>query len=153
MTPRERDAGRGGSRATARLRSGFTPREETTLDIQHVREFTAAMQRKDLKAMLGHMSERIVLETPLLEAPVKGKSAIREVVSALLKIVDRFDFQELMQGPEHVSSFFQVTIGPWTLDGMDYWTLDGTGRIEHMKVLWRPLPAIAAVQRRLDGSE
>jgi hypothetical protein len=33
---------------------------------------------------------------------------------------------------------------------MDYWQLDASGLIEHMRVLWRPLPAIVAAQRRLD---
>jgi hypothetical protein len=42
------------------------------------------------------------------------------VVGALLRIVDGFDFQELLEGPVHVSSFFIVRIGPETLDGMDY---------------------------------
>jgi hypothetical protein len=120
------------------------------MDLTHVRAFTEAMQRKDLEAMLSHMTEDIVLETPLLEEPVRGKPALRTVVGALLAIVDSFDFQELMQGPSHVASFFVVRIGPERLDGMDYWLLDEAGKIARMKVLWRPFPAIAAVQRRLD---
>jgi hypothetical protein len=78
------------------------------------------------------------------------KPAIRTVVGALLAIVDSFDFQEVLQGPSHVASFFVVRIGAERLDGMDYWLLDETGKIARMKVLWRPLPAVAAVQRRLD---
>ena len=121
------------------------------MDLTHVRAFTDAMQRKDLEVMLSHMTEDIVLETPLLAEPVRGKAALRTVVGALLDIVDSFDFQELMQGPSHVASFFVVRIGAERLDGMDYWLLDEAGRIARMKVLWRPFPAIAAVQRRLDG--
>ena len=121
------------------------------MDLTHVRAFTDAMQRKDLEVMLSHMTEDIVLETPLLAEPVRGKPALRAVVGALLAIVDSFDFQELMQGPSHVASFFVVRIGAERLDGMDYWLLDAEGRIARMKVLWRPLPAIAAVQRRLDA--
>ena len=45
-----------------------------------------------------------------------------------------------------------VRIGPETLDGMDYWRLDEAGLITRMKVLWRPLPAIAAIQHRLDAA-
>jgi limonene-1,2-epoxide hydrolase len=121
------------------------------MELTHVRAFTDAMQHKDLEAMLSHMTEDIVLETPLVAEPVRGKAAIRTVVGALLAIVDSFDFQELMQGPSHVASFFVVRIGAERLDGMDYWLLDAAGKIARMKVLWRPLPAIAAVQRRLDA--
>src|SRR5262249_23030294 len=96
-----------------------------TLDneLHHVRPVTDAMERKDLEAMLSHMTEDIVLETPLLAEPVRGKGALRTVVGALLAIVDSFDFQELMQGPSHVASFFVVRIGAERLDGMDYWLL------------------------------
>jgi hypothetical protein len=102
--------------------------------------------------MLMHMSEDIVLNTPLASEPFKGKAAIRPVVSALLGVVDSFDFREVMQGPQHVSSFFRITAGPHLLDGMDYWQLDGAGLIQEMTVLWRPLSAALAVQRVLAGA-
>jgi len=119
------------------------------MNLTHVRAFTEAMTRKDLESMLLHMSEDVVLRTPLLAEPIQGKAAIRPVVSALLGVVDRFDFREMMQGPEHVSSFFKVTVGPNELDGMDYWRLNDSGLIEEMTVLWRPLPAAVAVQQML----
>jgi ketosteroid isomerase-like protein len=115
------------------------------MNLDHIHAFTAAMARKDLDAMLSHMAETIVLRTPLLPEPVNGKAAIREVVSGLLRVVESFDFREIMQGPEHVSSFFTVRAGGQELDGMDYWRLDESGLIREMTVLWRPLPAIAAV--------
>jgi hypothetical protein len=34
---------------------------------------------------------------------------------------------------------------------MDYWRLDEQGLIEEMTVLWRPLPAIVAVQNQLNA--
>ena len=94
--------------------------------------------------MLTHMSEDVTLHTPLAAEPVRGKAAIRTVVGPLLAAVERFDFQEIMQGPRHVASFFKVWIGSTELDGMDYWRLDEAGLITEMRVLWRPLPAILA---------
>jgi hypothetical protein len=54
-----------------------------------------------------------------------------------------------MHGPEHVSSFFKVTVGTTQLEGMDYWLLDSAGLIKEMTVLWRPLAAAMAVRDRL----
>jgi len=121
------------------------------MNLEHVTPFTAAMQRKDLETMLSHMADDVVLNTPLMAEPVTGKAAIREVVGPLLKLVDAFDFREIMQGPEHVSSFFDITVGTNELDGMDYWLLDGAGLIREMTVLWRPLPAAIAVRDQLAG--
>lgn len=121
------------------------------MNVSHINAFTAAMGRKDLEAMLTHMVDDVTLNTPLFAEPVKGKAAIREVVGPLLKVVDTFDFQEIMQGPEHVSSFFKVVVGPHALDGMDYWRVDDAGMIREMTVLWRPLPAAVAVRDILTG--
>lgn len=119
------------------------------MDLTHINAFTAAMQRKDVDAMLTHMADDIILKTPLAAEPFHGKAAIRPVVEALLAVVDRFEFREILQGPRHVSAFFGITIGSIALDGVDYWRLTEAGLIEEMTVLWRPLPAVAAVQEKL----
>ena len=77
------------------------------MSLEHVTAFTGAMQRKDLEAMLSHMASDVVLNTPLMAEPVRGKDAIREVAGPLLALVDTFDFREIMQGPEHVFFVFQ----------------------------------------------
>jgi hypothetical protein len=119
------------------------------MDLTHIEAFTAAMQRKDLDAMLPHMVDDIVLKTPLAAEPFTGKAAIRPVVTALLAVVDKFEFREIMQGPLHVSAFFGITVGAHRLDGVDYWRLDEAGLIKEMTVLWRPLRAVIAVQNLL----
>jgi ketosteroid isomerase-like protein len=121
------------------------------MDLTHIHAFTAAMQRKDLEAMLSHMADDIILKTPLVAEPFKGKAAIRPVVEALLGVVDTFEFHEIMQGPVHVSAFFGIKVGSHQLDGVDFWRLDQAGLIQEMTVLWRPLPAVVAVQNKLDG--
>ena len=119
------------------------------MDLTHINAFTDAMKDKNLDAMLSHMAEDVVLRTPLVAEPIRGKAAIRPVVTALLGVVDKFDFLETLRGPRHVSEFFRVTVGPYELDGVDYWLLNEAGLIQEMTVLWRPLPAIAAVQDKL----
>ncbi len=120
------------------------------MNLTHIHAFTEAMKSKNLDAMLTHMTEDVILRTPLGAEPVHGKAAIRLVVGALLALVDDFDFLETMQGPQHVSEFFRVTVGSYELDGVDYWLLNEAGLIQEMTVLWRPLPAVAAVQNKLD---
>jgi hypothetical protein len=52
-------------------------KKEHPMNLEHVTVFTAAMQRKDLEAMLSHMAGDVVLNTPLMAEPVRGKDAIR----------------------------------------------------------------------------
>ena len=123
------------------------------MDLTHIHAFTEAMRRKELEAMLAHMADDIILKTPLAAEPFEGKAAIRPVVIALLAVVDRFEFREIMQGPQHVSAFFGITVGPDELDGVDFWRLNEAGLIQEMTVLWRPLPAIMAVLDKLNGAD
>ena len=119
------------------------------MDLTHLHAFLDAMRRKDLEAMLTHMADDVILKTPLVAEPFQGKAAIRPVVEALLGVVDKFDFIEMMHGARHVSEFFRVTVGSDELEGVDYWRINDVGLIQEMTVLWRPLPAVLAVQNKL----
>ena len=119
------------------------------MDLTHLHAFLDAMQRKDLETMLTHMADDIRLKTPLHVEPFKGKAAVRSVVGPLLDVVDAFEFREIMQGPQHASVFFGVTVGAVELDGMDYVRLDAAGLLQELTVLWRPLPSVMAVQGKL----
>lgn len=115
----------------------------------HLHAFLDAMRAKDLDAMLSHMSDDMVLRTPLHAEPFRGKAAIRPVVEALLRVVDRFTFREILHGPDHVAVFFSLAVGDLALDGMDYVRLAPSGLLQELTVLWRPLPAVVAVHARL----
>jgi ketosteroid isomerase-like protein len=91
------------------------------MNLTYVRAFTHAMEQKDMDDMFIHMTEDVVLRTPLVAEPFEGKAVIRPVAEALMSVVDKFDLLELMEGPQHVAKFFRVTIGPYQLDGVDYW--------------------------------
>ena len=41
--------------------------------LTHIRAFTDAMQRKDLEAMLTHMTDDVALKTPLVAEPFRGR--------------------------------------------------------------------------------
>ena len=86
------------------------------MNLEHIVAFTAAMQHKDLEAMLSHTTGDVVLNTPLMAEPVLGKEAIRQVVCSLLAVVDAFDFREIMQGPEYLR-FLRL------LSGQSSWTV------------------------------
>jgi hypothetical protein len=122
-----------------------------SMDMTHLDGFIdGMMRRKDLEAMLPHMADDMVLKTPLVAELFKGKAAIRPVVTALMGVVDKFHFREIMQGPQHVSVFFGLTVGSVELDGMDYIRLNEAGLVQEMTVLWRPLPAVVAVLNGLN---
>lgn len=87
------------------------------IDLTHLHGcIDGMMQRKNLEDMLPSMADDMVLRTPLVAEPFAGKAAIKHLVTALLGVVDKFNFREIRQGSEHVSVSFGVMIGrsSWT---------------------------------------
>ena len=86
------------------------------MNLDHLTAFTAAMQHKNLDAILSHGGRRRSQHTAHRRAD-QSKAAIRQIVEPLLDVVDAFDFREIMHGPEHVSSLFKVSVGTtnWTV--------------------------------------
>lgn len=121
------------------------------MDLTHLAAFLGAMARKDIDGMLPHVADDVVLRSPVAAEPFHGKEAMRTVMRGLFAGADGFAFGEIMQGSGHASAFFTVTVGPNTLDGMDYWRLDDRGLVAEMTVFWRPVPAAAAAQQILAG--
>ena len=90
------------------------------MSLEHVTAFTGAMQRKDLEAMLSHMAGDVILNTPLMAEPVRGKEAIREVVGPLLALVDTFDFRETCRDP---NMFLRFSRSPSARSSWTVWTI------------------------------
>ena len=100
------------------------------------------LKKRNFQAMLPHMADDMVLHTPLAAEPAVGKEAIRRIVTGLLNVVDAFEVRELLQGPRQSAVAFGVTIGPAHIDGVDLIRLAPDGRVQEMRVHWRPLPAV-----------
>lgn len=115
----------------------------------HLDAYLAAMGRRDVEAIKAHMSDDIVLRSPIVSAPFKGKEEVAAVIAALLDTVDTFEPKLLLhQGPDFVA-VFTIRMRDYVIDGMDHLHLNDNGLIDSMTVAWRPLPALVGVQQQL----
>ncbi len=80
---------------------------------------------------------------------VPGKTQVQAVLGHLLAVVDTFEVRELLRGDENVAVFLRMRMGDVEIDGVDVTHLDDNGLIDSMTVMWRPLPAVVAVQARI----
>ena len=54
-----------------------------------------------------------------------------------------------MHGAAHSAVAFILEAGGVTLEGMDLITVDPSGLVATLKIMWRPLPAIVVMQNRV----
>ena len=55
--------------------------------------------------------------------------------------------------PQHFRAINPSFAGDVQFNGVDYWRINEAGLIQEMTVLWRPLPAVVAVQNKLAGAD
>jgi SnoaL-like domain len=116
---------------------------------EHLDAFLDAMHRRDASATEAHMADDVVIYSPIVPEPFKGKQQVQEVLKQLVLIVNAFTPKQLLQDGADFVAIFTIELGPNKLDGMDHMHLNEAGFIDSMTVAWRPLPAVVEVQKRL----
>ena len=121
----------------------------TTMSHDHLDEFLAAMHAKDADGALEHVADDVKLWSPIFVDPFEGKAKVSAVLGVVMGAMDSFEVLEVMHGLAHSVVAFRFSAGGNSLDGVDLMTLNGTGLIATLKIMWRPLPAVVAMQNRI----
>lgn len=119
------------------------------ISTDHLDAYLAAMGRRDVSATKPHMAEDVVIHSPIIPAPFRGRDAVASVLEALLDTIDAFEPKRLLRDGADFVAIFTVRLGDHVIDGMDHMHLNEEGLVHSMTVSWRPLPAIVAVQQKL----
>jgi hypothetical protein len=115
----------------------------------HLDDFLHAMHDKDADGLLDHVTDDVTLWSPIFPEPFQGKEKLRAVLGVVLGTVDRFEVVDVLHGTAHSAVAFRLDAGGVTLDGMDLFTFDPDWPVATLKVMWRPLPAVVAMQNRI----
>jgi limonene-1,2-epoxide hydrolase len=116
---------------------------------QHLDAFLDAMNRRDPSGTEAHMAEDVIIYSPIVPEPFKGKQQVQKVLEQLMLTIDAFTPKLLLQDGADFAAIFTLELGPNKLDGMDHMHINEAGLIDSMTVTWRPLPAVVEVQKVL----
>jgi limonene-1,2-epoxide hydrolase len=115
----------------------------------HIDAYLKAMGERDVASAKIHMADDVVIYSPLVPAPFKGKNSVADVLTALLGTVDAFEPKKLLRENADFVAVFTIKFGDHTIDGMDHMHINEAGFVDSMTVAWRPLPSVVAVQQKL----
>ena len=117
------------------------------MDMTHLKPFLDDMHDGNADALVDHMSKDVILNSPILAEPVRGKAAVAGVLAALLQVADNFEVRSIVAAEGRAAVFVAIRAGDVVVEGVDDMHVDRDGLVSSMTIQWRPLPAVVAMQQ------
>ena len=115
----------------------------------HAETYFKAMSSKDFAQIAPHLSENVVLLSPVSPEPFEGKEAVVKLLSGLLETIDSIQVNRTLASDHDVAVSFTIKCNGITVIGNELIRLDENGLIERFEVAWRPLASAALIQETL----
>lgn len=116
--------------------------------------FRAAAEGKDFSAMDDLFAEGVVFRSPVVFKPYEGREAIAMLLGAVVQVFEDFRYTDQVETGDSAALAFSARVGERQLDGIDFLSFDGEGRINRMSVFVRPMSGVhalaEAMQKKLE---
>jgi hypothetical protein len=119
------------------------------MDMTHVQPFLDGMDAGRVDRLGDHLSDDVVLFSPMVSEPFVGREAVVNVLGVLHAAVDEFMTTAVIAGDTRAAVMLRIRAGDTEVTGVDDMSVGPDGRITSMSVQWRPLANIVAIQQRL----
>lgn len=114
--------------------------------------FRRAAEAKDLDLMREALAEDVVLHSPILFKGFEGRDTALFVLGHVSEVFEDFRYLDEIHGDGTVALRFAARVdGKFEIEGVDYLTLDGDGRVTDLTVFLRPLKAATAFNERMSA--
>lgn len=121
------------------------------MDKTHLIRFAEAMAHNVPDTAFRHVSEHIVLHSPISDDAFVGKAEVRRVIEAVKSIVDATARAGTAESDDRVVIFNTIALGGVNAETVAIIQVDAEGLINRITVMWRPLRALLEGQGRLAG--
>jgi hypothetical protein len=109
--------------------------------------FGAALEGRDVDAAVALLSDDVVFRSPVVFRPYQGRAAVATILHAVAQVFEDFRYVRTIGAEDAVDHalVFRAHIGDQQLEGCDFLHLDGTGAIDELVVMVRPLSGTLAL--------
>lgn len=112
---------------------------------QFLKTWHKAIEQKDIRLIEPLFSDQIVLSSPALFKPKKGKKLVVELLTDVLATFEGYKVTKTWIDGNEILLEFDTKVGDRSLQGIDRITLDSEGKMEHLKVYIRPFQGLQAL--------
>ena len=109
-----------------------------------IEQWHQVVKSRDAAALKELLAKDVVFVSPVVHTPQAGRPITMAYLQAAMQVLNNDSFHYLNQwhGPESAVLEFECVVEGLTVNGVDmiHWNADG--RIDHIKVMVRPLKAM-----------
>jgi ketosteroid isomerase-like protein len=109
-----------------------------------IEQWHQVVKSRDAAALKDLLAEDVVFVSPVVHTPQAGRTITMAYLHAAMQVLNNPSFHYLNQwfGPDSAVLEFECEVEGITVNGIDmiHWNADG--RIDHFKVMVRPLKAV-----------
>ena len=109
-----------------------------------IEQWHQIVKSRDMRALKELLAEDVVFVSPVVHTPQAGRSITMAYLQAALQILnnDSFRYPNQWYGADSAVLEFECEVEGISINGIDmiHWNADG--RIDHFKVMVRPLKAV-----------
>jgi hypothetical protein len=112
-----------------------------------VHPFRVAIEARDTDAAAALLSEQVVFHSPIVFQPYRGRAAVAAILRAVSQVFEDFRYVREIGAPDAADHalVFRARVGDRDIEGADFLHLDGSGSIDELTVMVRPLKAALAL--------
>jgi SnoaL-like domain len=110
-----------------------------------VKTFRAAVEARDLVAMIDTLADDVVFNSPVAFKPFEGRETVGKVLEAVFNTFEDFRYTDELDGDGVHALVFRAHVGDKQLEGIDVLRLNDDGQIADFTVLVRPASGLMAL--------
>jgi hypothetical protein len=109
-----------------------------------IEQWHQVVKSRDAAALKELLAEDVVFVSPVVHTPQAGRPITLAYLRAAMQVLNNDSFRYLNQwyGPDSAVLEFECVVEGITVNGIDMIHWDSAGRIDHFKVMVRPLKAV-----------
>ncbi len=120
---------------------------ETDRAVEPAHPFRAFWESGELEVWIDALAPDVVLHSPLITAPFRGRQTATELYAVLFDRLDGFEVVDEFSTASSYVGFWRANVGGRRIEGADFIRSNAQGKIAEVRVLIRPLVSIAAFAR------
>ena len=109
-----------------------------------IEQWHQVVKSRDMRALQDLLAEDVVFVSPVVHTPQAGRSITMAYLQAALQILnnDSFRYPNQWYGADSAVLEFECEVEGISINGIDMIHWNAEGRIDHFKVMVRPLKAV-----------
>jgi hypothetical protein len=112
--------------------------------------FRAAVEARDLEAMMAELAPDVVIHSPISRyVRFEGKPRARELFADVLEVFEDIRYLDEVHGDGVVVYFLQARVGRREFEEVALLRFAADGLVREMRIFIRPMPGLAAVAAAL----